>query len=107
MGKFGINRSDIVSRVSGRFGSSLSLKECDSLVRLILNALAESLAAGGRVEIRGFGSFDLARRAPRIGRNPRSGASVSIPARCIPHFKPGKELRSVVDDSFQSSRSSC
>ncbi|WP_139057587.1 HU family DNA-binding protein, partial [Candidatus Ichthyocystis hellenicum] len=94
--------SDIVSRVAGRCGGSLSLKDCDSIVRIILNALSESLASGGRVEIRGFGSFALNYRAPRIGRNPRNGESVAVPARCVPRFKPGKELRTVVDRSSQT-----
>ncbi len=106
MSKYGVNRSDIIARVAERCGGGLSLKECDSIVRVILNALSESLADGGRVEIRGFGSFGLNYRAPRIGRNPRNGESVSIPARCIPHFKPGKELRAVVDDSSHRSSSS-
>src|SRR5699024_11844989 len=56
-------------------------------------AMSSSLAAGQRIEIRGFGSFSLSQRAPRIGRNPKSGERVEVPAKQVPHFKPGKGLR--------------
>ena len=59
--------------------------------------MTEALATGGRVEIRGFGSFSLNYRPPRVGRNPKSGERVPVPAKFVPHFKAGKELRSRVD----------
>jgi len=64
---------------------------------VILGALADSLSQGGRAEIRGFGSFSLNYRPPRMGRNPKNGVSVSVPSKYVPHFKPGKELRERVD----------
>ena len=57
----------------------------------------DAMVSGHRIEIRGFGSFSINRRAPRIGRNPRSGESVAIPEKRVPHFKPGKALRQQVD----------
>ena len=63
----------------------------------ILAAIAESLSAGNRVEIRGFGSFALNYRPPRIGRNPKTGVKVAVSGKHVPHFKAGKELRELVD----------
>jgi len=62
-----------------------------------LDAMNDALVRGHRIEIRGFGSFSINRRSPRIGRNPRSGESVAIPEKRVPHFKPGKALREAVD----------
>ena len=62
--------------------------------------MADALAAGDRIEIRGFGSFCLHYRAPRTGRNPKTGDSVDLAAKYVPHFKPGKELRDQVNDSL-------
>jgi integration host factor subunit beta len=59
--------------------------------------MSESLAKGHRIELRGFGSFSINRRPPRMGRNPRSGEQVLIPEKLVPHFKPGKALRESVD----------
>ena len=61
--------------------------------------MSETLSSGDRIEIRGFGSFSLHHRAPRMGRNPKTGDSVSLVAKYVPHFKPGKELRDRVDVS--------
>jgi integration host factor subunit beta len=66
-------------------------------VTVVLDALAATLAAGDRVELRGFGSFELAYRNPRIGRNPKSGETIPIPEKYVPHFKAGKDLRERVD----------
>ena len=63
--------------------------------------LAERLAGGERIEIRGFGSFSLHYRAPRIGRNPKTGESVGLAGKYVPHFKPGKELRDKVNQGLQ------
>lgn len=64
---------------------------------MILDALSDALSKGGRAEIRGFGSFGLNYRPPRQGRNPKTGAKVKVPAKYVPHFKPGKELKERVD----------
>lgn len=77
--------------------SDLPLKEVETAVKSIIDNMAETLASGERIEIRGFGSFSLHYRAPRVGRNPKTGASVSLDAKYVPHFKPGKELRERVD----------
>ncbi|NOR73271.1 MAG: integration host factor subunit beta [Mariprofundaceae bacterium] len=67
------------------------------VVNEIFHAISNALANGDRVELRGFGSFTTKRRNPRIGRNPKTGESVQVPGKIVPHFKPGKELRERVD----------
>jgi len=62
--------------------------------------MTQALASGQRIEIRGFGSFSLSERSPRIGRNPKSGEKVMVPGKQVPHFKPGKELRERVDAAY-------
>ena len=69
-------------------------------VRSILEQMSEALAAGRRIEVRGFGSFSLHFRPPRMGRNPKTGESVALPGKHVPHFKPGKELRERVNKSI-------
>ena len=72
-------------------------RDAEYAVKTILDAMGDALVRGHRIEIRGFGSFTVNRRPPRIGRNPRSGESVQIPEKRVPHFKPGKALREAVD----------
>jgi len=91
-----MTRSELIQRLAEQF-PQLTIKDIDLTIRTILDELSKSLAKGNRAEIRGFGSFTLNYRPPRKGRNPKSGASVSIPAKYVPHFKPGKELRERVD----------
>ncbi|EPJ47773.1 MAG: integration host factor beta subunit [Osedax symbiont Rs2] len=78
----------------------LSVKDVESAVKTMLYHMTESLSDGGRIEVRGFGSFSLHYRAPRIGRNPKTGESVALSEKYVPHFKPGKELREQVNDSL-------
>ena len=66
-------------------------------VKEILEYVSQSLATGERIEIRGFGSFSLHFRPPRVGRNPKTGESVALPGKYVPYFKPGKELRDRVN----------
>lgn len=73
------------------------LSDVDDAVNSILNAMTAALAQGSRIEIRGFGSFSLNYRPPRVGRNPKSGDTVEVPAKIVPHFKAGKEMRERVD----------
>ncbi|NBT34656.1 MAG: integration host factor subunit beta [Betaproteobacteria bacterium] len=73
--------------------AQLGMKDCEVSVRLLLEAMAQALMDGHRIEIRGFGTFSVSSRPPRMGRNPKSGEEVSVPAKRVPHFKPGKELR--------------
>jgi integration host factor subunit beta len=91
-----MTRSELTAAISSRF-PQLQQKDTALAVTLILGAITESLIQGGRSEIRGFGSFSLNYRKPRIGRNPRSGEKVEVPAKWSPHFKPGLELRQRVD----------
>lgn len=91
-----MTKSELIVRLAERF-PQLVAKDADYAVKMILDAMAENLAAGGRIEIRGFGSFALNYRPPRVGRNPKSGEKVSVPEKFVPHFKAGKELRERVD----------
>ncbi len=77
-----------------------SAKDIESAVKEMLDLMANTLSEGERIEIRGFGSFSLHYRAPRVGRNPKSGATVDLGAKYVPHFKPGKELRERVNASL-------
>jgi integration host factor subunit beta len=72
-------------------------KDAELSVKTILDAMSNSLKKKQRIEIRGFGSFSLNYRSPRIGRNPKSGEKVNVPEKYVPHFKAGKELRARVD----------
>jgi len=92
-----MTRSDLVEELSNRF-SQLTRRDAEFAVKAILDAMNDALVRGHRIEIRGFGSFSINRRPPRIGRNPRSGESVAIPEKRVPHFKPGKALREAVDE---------
>ncbi|UCV17923.1 integration host factor subunit beta [Ferribacterium limneticum] len=91
-----MTRSELIASLSQRF-PQLVLKDAELSVAEILGALGNAISRGGRVEIRGFGSFSLNYRPPRIGRNPRTGERVNIPEKWTPHFKPGKELRELVN----------
>lgn len=79
----------------------LAVRDADLAVKSILEAMVASLVNGQRIEIRGFGSFSLSQRASRVGRNPKSGEKVMVPAKKVPHFKPGKDLRERVDSEAQ------
>ena len=94
--KDGMTRSDLVARLAERFGQ-LTHRDTESAVKIVLDAMSDALARGHRIEIRGFGSFSINRRPPRVGRNPRSGEQVVVPEKLVPHFKPGKALREAVD----------
>jgi integration host factor subunit beta len=80
--------------------TQLGVRDVELAVKAILEQMALTLASGERIEVRGFGSFSLHYRPPRIGRNPKSGEPVSLPAKFVPHFKPGKDLRERVKESF-------
>jgi integration host factor subunit beta len=95
-----MTRSDLVARLAERF-SQLTQRDAELAVKIMLDAMSDALARGHRIEIRGFGSFSINRRPPRVGRNPRSGAQVTIPEKLVPHFKPGKALREGVDGPAQ------
>lgn len=75
-------------------------KDVELAVKMILDEISNALARQDRVEIRGFGSFSLHHRPARTGRNPKTGEAVEIPAKFVPHFKPGKEMRERVNESL-------
>ena len=91
-----MTKSELIARLAERF-PQLVAKDADFAVKMILDALTSALVKGDRIEIRGFGSFALNYRPPRIGRNPKSGDKVQVPEKYVPHFKAGKELRERVD----------
>ncbi|MBX9895524.1 MULTISPECIES: integration host factor subunit beta [unclassified Nitrosomonas] len=91
-----MTKSELISRLAARF-PQLVTKDAELSVKTIIDAMARSLAKGERIEIRGFGSFDLNYRPPRVGRNPKSGEKVKVPEKYVPHFKAGKEMRERVD----------
>ena len=96
-----MTRSDLIVALASRF-THLTAKDAEIAVKEILEANGNSLAHGDRIEIRGFGSFSLNYRPPRVGRNPKSGDKVSVPEKWVPHFKAGKELRERVDKSLNA-----
>jgi len=91
-----MTRADLIDRIA-QLHPQLQLKDAELAVKVILEAMSNALAKGGRAEIRGFGSFGLNYRPPRKARNPKSGARVDVPAKYSPHFKVGKELKERVD----------
>jgi integration host factor subunit beta len=98
-----MTKSDLITRLAERFPQLVS-EDADYAVKMILDALSESLVKGDRIEIRGFGSFSLNYRPPRVGRNPKSGDKVRVPEKWVPHFKAGKELRDRVDKSIKADK---
>ena len=91
-----MTKSELISSLAARY-PQLVVKDAELAVKMILDAMAISLSQGQRIEIRGFGSFDLNDRPPRIGRNPKSGEKVNVAEKYVPHFKAGKEMRERVD----------
>ncbi len=91
-----MTKSELISSLAARY-PQLVAKDTELAVKTILDAMVESLSNGQRIEIRGFGSFDLNYRPPRIGRNPKSGERVNVAEKYVPHFKAGKEMRERVD----------
>ena len=92
-----INKKDLIELIS-KDQDQLPQRDIDLAIKTIINSMLESLASGRRIEIRGFGSFALRYRKSRIGRNPKSGESVEIAERYVPHFKPGKKLKQKVNE---------
>ncbi|NOS88906.1 MAG: integration host factor subunit beta [Methylococcaceae bacterium] len=91
-----MTKSELVEALA-RKQPHLALKDVELAVKSIIEKMNLALSSGERIEIRGFGSFSLHKRPPRIGRNPKTGESVSLAEKFVPHFKPGKELRDRVD----------
>ncbi|HKK14070.1 MAG TPA: integration host factor subunit beta [Gammaproteobacteria bacterium] len=96
-GKTIMTKSELIEVLASK-NSHLNYKDVELAVKSLLEQMSQALATGQRIEIRGFGSFSLHYRPPRIGRNPKTGESVSLAAKYVPHFKPGKELRERVNE---------
>ena len=96
-----MTKSELVEVIASK-QSQLSVKDVELAVKTIIDHMSQALAEGQRIEIRGLGSFSLHYRAPRVGRNPKTGESVDLPEKYVPHFKPGKELREKVNDSMKA-----
>lgn len=93
-----MTKSDLIESLT--FGQThLATKDIELSVKILLEEMSNALASGERIEIRGFGSFSLHFRPPRTGRNPKTGESVELPGKYVPHFKPGKQLRERVIES--------
>ena len=95
-----MTKSELIERVALR-QTQLSFKDVELAVKAVIEQMSQTLATGERIEIRGFGSFSLHYREPRQGRNPKTGATVELSGKYVPHFKPGKELRERVNLSMQ------
>jgi len=93
-----VTKSELIEAIA-RKQPHLAHKDVELAVKCIIDQMSRSLSAGDRIEIRGFGSFSLHYRSPRMGRNPKTGDSVALSSKYVPHFKPGKELRDRVDQS--------
>ena len=91
-----MTRANLIACLAARF-PQLVAKDAEVAVKIILDAMTHRLVQRKRIEIRGFGSFELNFRQPRIGRNPRLGDKVQLPEKFVPHFKAGKQLRARVD----------
>ena len=92
-----MTKSELIERIVTHQGQ-LSARDVEVAIKTMLEQMTHALAAGERIEIRGFGSFSLHYRAPRVGRNPKTGESVRLGGKFVPHFKPGKELRDRVNE---------
>ncbi len=94
-----MTKSELIEIIAAK-QNQLSAKDVELAVKTLIELMSETLASGERIEIRGFGSFSLHYRAPRIGRNPKTGESVGLAGKYVPHFKPGKELRDRVNQGL-------
>jgi integration host factor subunit beta len=96
-----MTKSELIERLADKMRQVPS-KDVESSIKEMLEQMAQTLQKGERIEIRGFGSFSLHYRAPRVGRNPKTGETVKLDGKYVPHFKPGKELRERVNETLIS-----
>ena len=92
-----MNKSELIKALADE--TNIPFDDASMVVNTFFDAMKQSLLAGERIEIRGFGSFALNYRPPRVGRNPKSGEKVQVPEKYVPHFKAGKEMRERVEES--------
>ena len=93
-----MTKSELIEHLAAE-QDHLPYKDVEEAVRKLIDRMSTALASGERIEIRGFGSFSLHFRPPRIGRNPKTGEAVALSGKYVPHFKPGKDLRERVNSS--------
>lgn len=98
-----MTKSELIERIA-ESQPHLAQKDVELAVKCMIEQMSEALATGGRIEIRGFGSFSLHFRPPRVGRNPKTGDTVQLAGKHVPHFKPGKELRDRVNEAYLNER---
>ena len=96
-----ITKSELIEKIAQK-QNHLQHKDIELSVKSVIEQMSDALSSGERIEIRGFGSFSLHYRVPRIGRNPKTGTPVALAGKYVPHFKPGKELRDRVNESMQA-----
>jgi integration host factor subunit beta len=94
-----MTKSELIEQLAEQH-AHIPVKDVENAVKEILEQMADSLSSSDRIEIRGFGSFSLHYRSPRTGRNPKTGETVELDGKHVPHFKPGKELRDRVNASI-------
>lgn len=94
-----MTKADLVEQVHEAIGPGVTKKDCAAVVDAFLNAVKKAIADGEHIEIRGFGTFKVRQRKPRVARNPRTGESVMVPARAVPIFKPSRLFKKEVEDS--------
>ena len=99
-----MTKSELIEKI-GATQAQLPIRDIELAVKTMIEHMSQTLAQGRRIEIRGFGSFSLHYRAPRIGRNPKTGESVGLSGKYVPHFKPGKNLRERVNAGLRRGRS--
>lgn len=91
----GMTKAQLVTEVSRNAG--VTKKDAERMVNTVIESIVDSLKGGEKIELRGFGSFRIRKRGSRIGRNPKTGARVAVPSKRVPYFKPGKELREMLN----------
>ena len=99
-----LTKSELIDRIFERH-LHLTNREADAAVNEVLRTMVSAMSHGVRVEIRGFGSFSLKYREAREGRNPRTGEPVQVPAKFVPHFRAGKEMRDALNEKVQAESS--
>jgi len=97
-----MTKSELIELIASK-QQHLPFRDVELAIKTVLESMSDALAAGRRIEVRGFGSFSLHHRPPRIGRNPKTGDLVALPGKYVPHFKPGKQLRERVNAGRKTS----
>ena len=96
MAKKGMTKAELVERVAK--DTLLTKRHAELVVNTVFESIVQSLKEGDKIELRGFGSFRIRQRGPRLGRNPKTGDKVQVPSKRIPYFKPGKDLRELLNN---------